>query len=288
MHDEQALACAAALAFDNFGLARCLAENTRSDDEDLQGTRAWSNGSLFCELMRLQAADADNIVMKACQMDVIDLFAAGGYLEWLAALKLPASNRQRINTAKACAEMTNDQEYAHKIIPKQREKVETWLRDTECLTDPDAVAKEVLVGRRRAAFDEAVNALVRMQKVTAAAVRKHLAEYQKACKELEDARQSSPTRPPKKKSGASGSGASTSGNGTPPTEEANPLETRNKPARVCEHCQEPAKDGAKLKKCSKCNKARYCGAQCQKLAWRAGHKETCRGITTPALEQIAF
>lgn len=67
---------------------------------------------------------------QACRSDAIDLFTAGGYLEWLAALKLPASNRQRIDTAKACAEMTIDREYAHKIIPKQREKVETWLRDT--------------------------------------------------------------------------------------------------------------------------------------------------------------
>lgn len=57
------LASAAALAFDNFGLARIQAESMRSVDEDLEG-RAWSNGSLFCELMRLQAADADNIVMK--------------------------------------------------------------------------------------------------------------------------------------------------------------------------------------------------------------------------------
>lgn len=56
------LACAAALAFDNFGLATIQAESMQGDDE-FEG-RACTNGSLFCELMRLQAADADNIVMK--------------------------------------------------------------------------------------------------------------------------------------------------------------------------------------------------------------------------------
>lgn len=77
-----------------------------------------------------------------------------------------------------------------------------------------------------------------------------------------DASQSSPAGTKRKESGASGSGASTSGNATVPPENTTPPETRGKVERVCEHCREPAKDGAKLKKCSKCNKVRGNGTPC--------------------------
>jgi hypothetical protein len=51
--------------------------------------------------------------------------------------------------------------------------------------DHSAVAKEVLAARRRAAFDEAVNGVLRNKKLTAASIKEHLAAYQQKCKEFE-------------------------------------------------------------------------------------------------------
>ena len=42
-------------------------------------------------------------------------------------------------------------------------------------------------------------------------------------------------------------------------------------------CANPGceRGGLGLKKCSRCQKARYCGAECQKIHWKAGHKKEC-------------
>ena len=39
-------------------------------------------------------------------------------------------------------------------------------------------------------------------------------------------------------------------------------------------CSQCGKKGLGFKKCSRCMQASYCGAECQKAAWR-GHKKTC-------------
>jgi len=46
-------------------------------------------------------------------------------------------------------------------------------------------------------------------------------------------------------------------------------------AASCAHCGKgPKKKGAELKRCSRCKKVSYCGAECQKAGWK-GHKKTC-------------
>ena len=48
----------------------------------------------------------------------------------------------------------------------------------------------------------------------------------------------------------------------------------------CAHCgAEKALDGKKLRVCSRCKCTWYCGAECQKTHWRAGHKNHCREIS---------
>ena len=42
----------------------------------------------------------------------------------------------------------------------------------------------------------------------------------------------------------------------------------------CDHCHALK---AKLLKCSACMNERYCDAECQKKAWKAGHKNECSG-----------
>ena len=40
---------------------------------------------------------------------------------------------------------------------------------------------------------------------------------------------------------------------------------------LCNACGSPAN----LKVCARCRVARYCSAECQKRAWKTGHKEQC-------------
>ena len=42
--------------------------------------------------------------------------------------------------------------------------------------------------------------------------------------------------------------------------------------RVCDECGERVA----LHKCSRCKRARYCSAECQREAWRGGHKAVCQ------------
>jgi hypothetical protein len=35
-------------------------------------------------------------------------------------------------------------------------------------------------------------------------------------------------------------------------------------------------DGVKLQRCSGCDAARYCGKECAKAGWKAGHREECK------------
>ena len=37
-----------------------------------------------------------------------------------------------------------------------------------------------------------------------------------------------------------------------------------------------AREDRKLLKCSRCKRVRYCGRECQRAHWRAGHKAECR------------
>merc|ERR1711998_665737 len=49
-------------------------------------------------------------------------------------------------------------------------------------------------------------------------------------------------------------------------------------ARQCDHCGATAEEAGlkqRLLVCSGCGAARYCSAQCQKAAWKGGHKKTC-------------
>mmetsp|Transcript_27761 Transcript_27761/g.64716 ORF Transcript_27761/g.64716 Transcript_27761/m.64716 type:complete len:107 (+) Transcript_27761:260-580(+) len=44
----------------------------------------------------------------------------------------------------------------------------------------------------------------------------------------------------------------------------------------CHECGTTEHNG--LKMCSGCKKASYCSTECQRKAWKSGHKETCRKI----------
>jgi len=48
----------------------------------------------------------------------------------------------------------------------------------------------------------------------------------------------------------------------------------------CTHCgawaADLAREDRKLLKCSRCKRVRYCGRECQRAHWRAGHKAECR------------
>ena len=37
-----------------------------------------------------------------------------------------------------------------------------------------------------------------------------------------------------------------------------------------------AREDRKLLKCSRCKRVRYCGRECQRAHWRAGHKAECQ------------
>jgi len=48
----------------------------------------------------------------------------------------------------------------------------------------------------------------------------------------------------------------------------------------CTHCgawaADLAREDRRLLKCSRCKRVRYCGRECQRAHWRAGHKAECR------------
>jgi len=48
----------------------------------------------------------------------------------------------------------------------------------------------------------------------------------------------------------------------------------------CTHCgawaADLAREDRKLRKCSRCQRVRYCGRECQRAHWRAGHKAECQ------------
>lgn len=69
-------------------------------------------------------------------MNVLDLFAGGGYLEWIEELGLPAANEERIRTAQASADKTNDFQPPEKIVARQKETVKKWLEETGQLFEP--------------------------------------------------------------------------------------------------------------------------------------------------------
>lgn len=52
--------------------------------------------------------------------------------------------------------------------------------------------------------------------------------------------------------------------------------------RECHHCRKPF---PKLFACSKCNTAAYCGADCQRAAWKSGHKQACAGLAAAKREE---
>ena len=43
----------------------------------------------------------------------------------------------------------------------------------------------------------------------------------------------------------------------------------------CAFCGDTPKEGERLKACSKCHNVRYCNKDCQRMHWRAGHREHC-------------
>ena len=51
----------------------------------------------------------------------------------------------------------------------------------------------------------------------------------------------------------------------------------------CAHCGET---GVALKHCARCKQVSYCGAECQKLAWK-GHKTTCAPPLMPPGEETS-
>jgi len=52
--------------------------------------------------------------------------------------------------------------------------------------------------------------------------------------------------------------------------------------RECHHCHKPF---PKLFACSKCKAAAYCSADCQRAAWKAGHKQACVGLAATKREE---
>ena len=44
---------------------------------------------------------------------------------------------------------------------------------------------------------------------------------------------------------------------------------------VCTECDRKASDEKPFPKCSRCKQAWYCSTECQKKAWKRGHKKIC-------------
>jgi len=63
---------------------------------------------------------------------------------------------------------------------------------------------------------------------------------------------------------------------------------------ICQECGKHASDGMRLLKCSECKAVHYCSRECQRIDWKAGHKEECQKkstvmktlATTPGLDVI--
>lgn len=50
--------------------------------------------------------------------------------------------------------------------------------------------------------------------------------------------------------------------------------------RVCSHCKSVLAS-EDLHRCARCKTAYYCNEDCQKAAWKAGHKDYCSPLVTP-------
>ncbi|GAQ79002.1 hypothetical protein KFL_000220330 [Klebsormidium nitens] len=276
MHDEHILACAVSLCRDDFGVERINDELRRGigGPGGHPGARNWMNGCLFSELKRLHVADADDLVIKASKLEAYAECLDGNYLTWLKELDLPASNEERIATAKAAVRKLNiapGTALFQEKLAENTQQVRRWVDSTGGWrqSTPEARAKEALAAARRAFFGKAVRVLLAKDPPTAADVRRELLEYRQKCAALE-ARAVSGAR---NESGASGGS----------TREAPGESTREgdaTAAKVCDHCGEKAREGKKLQRCGVCRKAKYCGRECQSAAWRKGHREACKGQTS--------
>jgi hypothetical protein len=54
-------------------------------------------------------------------------------------------------------------------------------------------------------------------------------------------------------------------------------------ATRCAHC---GKEGVGFKRCSICKEVSYCGAECQKAAWKLGHRKACAAPPLPLTDVI--
>ncbi|GAQ80357.1 hypothetical protein KFL_000520290 [Klebsormidium nitens] len=243
MHQEHALACAALLCRDDFGIEMIRAEEGEEGYRGRIGSRCSRNAAFVSELKRVGLEDADNLVMKAANMDAYAFQMDGNYLTSIKKTWAREEARRR-------------------CIAENADQVQRWLDETggHRQVTPQARSKEALAAARRRAFEEAVNRLLTKETPTVADVRRELAAYESACNALEAS-----------SSGGSDQAAS-SGVEAP---EAAPRDVRT--PKVCDHCGERASDGKKLLRCSDCRKARYCGKECQAAAWRSGgHREACK------------
>jgi hypothetical protein len=56
--------------------------------------------------------------------------------------------------------------------------------------------------------------------------------------------------------------------------------------KACSHCGSKPAPGAKaFFQCARCAAAQYCGKECQKAAWKAGHKRVCASRERPLLQR---
>lgn len=53
----------------------------------------------------------------------------------------------------------------------------------------------------------------------------------------------------------------------------------------CAQCGEPETESRKLSHCSRCKQVMYCTRECQRKAWKAGHKNACRDFAVVAEQQ---
>ncbi|KAI9034539.1 hypothetical protein DFJ74DRAFT_649825 [Hyaloraphidium curvatum] len=47
------------------------------------------------------------------------------------------------------------------------------------------------------------------------------------------------------------------------------------PEETCDRCRKPAPESGPLRRCARCRVTLYCGPECQRDAWRDGHKDVC-------------
>ena len=55
------------------------------------------------------------------------------------------------------------------------------------------------------------------------------------------------------------------------------MQCNTQTGKHCAHCQRQGSPGFLFKVCAGCNDTRYCGRDCQKADWKAGHKAVCKG-----------